>query len=252
MKLFITVNYGTSFLLSNWLNNIREYEPDAVIVVVDNFKNNEERAFVEELGEKSGFHLIKSENVGYGKALNMAINYCLSNFDCSNCIFYAGNMDIKYSKLPKDLEHGKFVYVPIANEGKRNRNPFLTKLQSRVLGLHKLTIKTQSPYILLLVTLIIKFLGVFPSRIWAVHGSLFCFNGLCLSDNEDVFNANSFLYSEELEFASYMEKNKCEFVNSSIQYEHDAHAATSELINSKRSFLKVWKPSFENWIKRWK
>lgn len=252
MKVFLTVNYGTSSLLSDWVSNIREQVSDPIIVVVDNFKNNEERSKAKHICTSQDVYFVESTNQGYGNSLNLGIKYCKENFTLKNAVFFAGNMDIKYLNIPYHLPRGEFVYIPKALEGKRNRNPFLTRLQSVALPLHKLTIKLDSVYFLLFVTTIIKLLGYIPSKLWAVHGSLFCFHSECLHESEEIFNSDSFLYSEELEFASYVEKYLCQFVDSDITYQHDAHAATGDVISSKRAFLNMWKPSFLNWIKRWK
>lgn len=250
MKCFISVNYGTSALINEWVANIRGFEPSALILIVDNFKSKEERENIKDLSSKLDFILLESDNVGYGRALNLAIKYCRNLTSDSDIIYFAGNLDIKYISIPAVFPSGKFIYQAKACERKRDRNPFLTRLQKKALFLHLLTLKTNSPIVLLFVTSILKLLGMVRSKIWTVHGSLFCFNEKCLSDME-VFNEKSFLYSEELEFGSYMELHHCEFIKVDLSYSHDAHVATGALINSKRKFIQVWRPSFINWMVRW-
>lgn len=250
MKCFISVNYGTSALINEWVENIKNFEPSALILIVDNFKSKEERERVQLLSSKLGFILLESDNIGYGRALNLAIRYCGSLASDSEKIYFAGNLDIKYMSVPAVFPSGKFIYQAKALEGDRDRNPFLTRLQKKGLFLHVLTLKTNSPIVLIFVTSILKLLGMVKSKVWTVHGSLFCFNEKCLSDMK-VFNENSFLYSEELEFGSYMELHHCEFIKVDLSYRHDAHVATGALINSKRKFIQVWRPSFINWMVRW-
>jgi hypothetical protein len=221
-----------------------------MLVVVDNFKDTKERNKVTQLCSALKIVLIESDNIGYGRALNKAIEFCLKDSQDKECIIFAGNLDIAYKNIPSSLPSGKLVYVPLALEENRNRNPFLTRLQRRSLSLHKMTLITKSTIILMCVVLLIKFLGKFPSPIWTLHGSLFVFNSKCIC-HDDVFNNDSFLYSEELEFGSYMEKHNSEYILSEIVYEHSAHAATSDLIKSRIDFTKTWIPSFQNWISRW-
>ena len=80
---------------------------------------------------------------------------------------------------------------------------------------------------------------------------MFSFNLKSLQ-SENLFNADTFLYSEELEFGSYMERAGVKFIDTEIKYVHTAHAATSKIINSRNDFLRLWKSSFNNWITRWK
>lgn len=251
MFVFISVNYGTCELIQGWVKNVRSFVPDAYFIIVDNFKSQDERLMVRELSRELSFILLEADNIGYGRALNLAISYAKKQLSSSEKIFFAGNLDIKYSSIPMDFPSGKYVYQPRAYEGLRNRNPFLTRLQKKWLFLHFFTLKTNSPYALLFVTSCLKILGFIKSKVWTVHGSLFCFNEQCLYD-ENIFNEKSFLYSEELEFGSYMEMNKCEFISSPLEYYHEAHVATSGLICSKEKFIEIWRPSFINWMGRWK
>lgn len=251
MRYFIAVNYGTSDLIESWVSSIRKASQNFSIVLVDNFKNQGERDVVRVLREKLGFNLIELENVGYGQALNKAIDFCLADAQAHDFIVFAGNLDIAYESLPDDLPEGRFVYVAQAMEGERNRNPFLTKMQRRVVGFHRLSLLTNSLFVWMAVILVTKIVGKIPSKIWTVHGSLFIFSSKCIDKNREMFNAQSFLYSEELEFGSYMESKGAKFIDVDIVYRHAAHAATGSVVASRREFMSLWVPSFRNWVKRW-
>jgi len=251
LNIFITVNYGSSALLVQWAKNIRMQCSDTVLIVVDNFKNENERLKVINITKLYDIILIESDNIGYGAALNKGISYAMDRFSEKNLIFFAGNLDIIYKNIPKKYPIGRYVYIPIIKEGKRNRNPFLTKLQKKILPIYRIAGLTQSLYVYYLVVIINKIIGLIPYKIWAIHGSLFCFNSLAIKEYKNIFNDNSFLYVEELEFASYMESNNIEFINSNIEIEHHAHISTKDIIAKRKIYLSIWWSSYKNWLIRW-
>jgi len=199
---------------------------------------------------KYEFILLESENIGYGSALNLAIEYCQSEFHYISYIF-GGNLDITYHRLPNRLPDSKCVLIPTVLEKKRNRNPFLSKLQYKSVLLHKKNIVNVNSIIFKLITVFTRFLGIFPSPIWAVHGSLFCFHIGSLKAAEKIFNENSFLYCEEMEFASFMHEKGIEFIESEVVCVHESHAATAEVVFETNSFQQFWKVSYKNWMERW-
>jgi GT2 family glycosyltransferase len=250
---FIGVNYGTSNLIIEWANNIRSFKKNALLIIVDNFKNESERCNIKKITIDNNIILIESDNVGYGQGLNKAIQYCIDLEKENEFIVFAGNLDIKYVSLPSILPSGKYVYIPLVKEStKNNLNPFLTYAQSKVLPMYMLVGYTKSIVLLYLIVIINKIISKFPSRIWTIHGSLFCFNSRCIKKNEPIFNENSFLYCEEIEFGSYMESHQVEFFLSDIEILHSEHVATSDLITSKQKFIEIWWPSFLSWYRKWK
>jgi len=249
---FITVNYNTSSLIDNWIDNIREHAINSEIVIVDNYSTEEELQNVVEICIKKSVHLIESSNVGYGRGLNKAIKYSIEKENNVAFNIYAGNLDVSFSNIPTDLPSGKYVYIPEIKEKNRlNRNPFLTELQKYILPLYYLSGFLQSSLLLSMTTGVNKLVGYFPSKIWAIHGSMFCFNSTILQE-KTIFNDNSFLYCEELEFASFIESNNIKYITTNIRLEHFGQVATGNINTSKKKFLKLWWPSFENWSNRWK
>ena len=249
IKIFIAINYGSSSLIPNWVESIRRCTDDARIIIVDNFKDGIERNKVQNTCAKFDIELIELDNIGYGAALNFAINHSLIKYGEAELVFIAGNLDVIFTEIG-EFESGKYVYIPKAFEGKRNRNPFLTLLQKRLLFLHFFTLKSMSPLVLFFVTAVLKIAGRLPSKVWAVHGSVFCFNSKIISDKK-IFNPNTFLYSEELEFASYCDSVKAKRINVGMSYDHLGHVSTSKIIKNNQAFLRYWKPSFLNWRSRW-
>jgi glycosyltransferase involved in cell wall biosynthesis len=250
--IFVGVNYGTSDLIQKWHASIVSQTAMYEIYLVDNYSTTEERSAVIKICEELNIELITLHNVGYGRALNESFEILKDRYHVgeSFCVL-AGNIDIRFIALPKKLPVGNYIFVPSAMEGRRNRNPFLTVGQKRFLFLHKLTLRTNSTFVMLGVVSVLKLVGFFPSRTWAVHGSLFCFN-ISVLRHGVIFNENTFLYSEELEFGSYVELiSRSKYLDSDIKYEHIPHAATSKIISSKTDFINIWKPGFNNWLERW-
>ncbi len=248
---FVAVNYGTSSLIEHWIESIHNcYNGEIFVIIVDNYKDNNERQKTIALSEKIHFTLIESENKGYGAGLNQGISYAARHIK-GKVIMFCGNMDLIYTKIPR-LKSGDIIHIPKVLEGKRDRNPFLTNLQRKFTPMYHIAGRTKSPILYYIVISINKLLGVFPSKIWAVHGSLFCFDLLLIDQDLEVFNNKSFLYGEELEFASYMESRNAIFLKSEITVKHASHVCTQDINNSIKLFLDVWYPSFKNWANRWK
>lgn len=253
MIYFLAVNYGTSYLIEEWVANIRNVYSNNTIVLVDNFKSEEERKKTIDICNKVNIDLILSDNIGYGRGLNKAIEYCFEKEKNKNFYIFAGNLDIEYVHIPDKLPKGKYVYVPIVEESiKKNRNPFLTKIQKNIFPIYYLAGYFKSIPLLYFAIAVNKVFSKIPSQIWAVHGSLFCFNSSCVENDKLLFNEKSFLYCEELEFASYMEHARVDFLNKKIKIIHKENAATGEINTSKKSFFKLWWPSYKNWYTRWK
>ena len=136
MYIFITVNYNSSDLIIPWAESIRKQCCNSKLLVIDNFYNDIERMKVIDVTKELNILLIESENDGYGAALNRGIAYAMENFVTENSVFFAGNLDICYKNIPNTVPSGKYAYVPIVREGKRNRNPFLTTLQKNILPVY--------------------------------------------------------------------------------------------------------------------
>jgi hypothetical protein len=102
---------------------------------------------------------------------------------------------------------------------------------------------------LLLVVFTSKILGIFPSRFYARHGSLFAFTGDLL--HKDISNNEIFLYSEKLEFSEYVNRERVQFSPSEIVYRHAGKASTGNFFVSGKSKLVSWVISYDNWCRRW-
>lgn len=248
--LFGAVNYGTSNLISQWAVSARKASPGALLVLVDNFSTEKELNAAKKLANDHGIILIESDNCGYGTSLNKIVSYCKARFPTetdSPKVLLLGNLDVSFNRVEFDDNRKHFACLASGVERGCQLNPFLTVLQKRFLFMHKIAIFFNSPLILLLSTVLIKALGIFKSPPWTMHGSLFCISYDSIT-GEKIFNDKSFLYSEELEFGSYLERNNIPLVWSGIEYQHIANVSTSKIIRGHREFFNYWWPSFNNWL----
>ena len=68
----------------------------------------------------------------------------------------------------------------------------------------------------------------------------FVFHSSCIDINKEIFNNNSLLYCEELEFASYMQYRDVEIISSEVSINHIGQVSTNQVNSSKKKFLKLW------------
>lgn len=249
---FISVNYNSCESALLWLKSIRKLDPRGEVIIVDNYYSEDERRRMQAISDEHKIVLLTAENIGYGRALNAAFEYLkVKQIPVEDIVIFAGNLDVKFTSIAMKKQHFPSAYVPTVNERNRNRNPFLTTFQRRLLGLHRLSLLSGNRYVFMSVILLLKLARLVPSKIWAVHGSMFIFDGEVLN-NGRMFNEETFLYSEELEFASYLQYNSIPLVDCDVAYEHVGGVATSAIVSSISDFMQIWKPSFINWLNRWR
>ena len=252
MNYFIAVNYNTSCLIEGWASSIRRNCANSKLILIDNYFSDEERAETIKICVALSIDLVTSKNVGYGAALNEGMSVILNNHNGGPGIIFAGNLDLEYLHIQPSLPEGNFIYVPKVEEvAKQNRNPFLTRVQKHFLWTYKFAARYNSVVLYFLAVAINKLLGFIPSKIWAVHGSLFCFNLKSISLECLPFDTRSFLYGEELEFASFMEMQGAEFVDTNVAVRHISHVATKAITKRQKDFLLLWAPSYNNWYRKW-
>ncbi|MDA7852936.1 hypothetical protein N9A71_05240 [Porticoccaceae bacterium] len=250
--IFIAVNYGTSELIDPWYHSIQLcFKQQCTLILVDNFSSDCERERVRKCCKALNVILIENANTGYGSALNLAYGWVLDKVDMlSEKLIFSGNLDIEYISIGSKLPGETAVFMPFLESKKKgDQNPFLTHFQKNVFPLFTLAAKFKSRNLLLLALLTSKILGIFPSRFYACHGSLFAFTGDLLSKH--IFNNESFLYCEELEFAEYVNRKGVQFSPSEIFYRHTGKVSTGSFFVSKKSKFMNWVISYNNWCRRW-
>ena len=195
------------------------------------------------------WHIV--HNSGYGNALNFGLTLAgketVTDFD----YILIGNVDVFPVTLSPTRVDDHEVPMLKVNEAGRERNPFLTYLQSRFLW-------TMRPFLLLnrpgLVTAhiaIIKLLGLVPSRPWSCHGSMFCFTKQLLRSCDRPFNRASMLYCEELFYGAALGRAGIRLVPSEMVVEHIGGVSTGPVVQGKRErFFEFWKRSAAEFLGR--
>lgn len=193
------------------------------------------------------------KNNGYGNAMNALVDFIRSDkITQDNAFDYLliGNIDVFPISINIPTFIKDFSKIPMINviENNQNRNPFLTKFQKKYLFLYKLPLIFNSIPLLYVTIFVFKFLGLFKSEPWSVHGSFFCLNDKMIISNLKFFN-KSFLYCEELFYARNIEKLNIKLIESEINVKHIGGASTNLVINNNRKiFFKYWKESMREYF----
>jgi GT2 family glycosyltransferase len=249
----VAVNYGTPELISHWAASIRQDQENAQLVVVDNFHSEASRERAQTICRDERIELVESTNVGYGQGLNIGIAklICSKTIDDTDLVIF-GNIDLQVKAPAAVTTSESRSFLPKVLQGGKDRNPFLTKLQSRFLWVYDVVAATQSPIALRIAAGIIKLLGLLPSAPYATHGSLFVLNGAALKNiSHPIFNPKTFLYCEEMDFAEALRHAKIPLSPCSIEVIHIGRVSTGAITKTKREFIGVWVSGWRNWRERW-
>ena len=255
MKIIVAaIEYNTPNLIDLFINEWVNVECVVKIYIGSTTLNKSSSQFqLFNIVNNIEIYYIDLLNNGYGVALDTLINLIKVDieFDFNDINYlFIGNIDVYPIKIDVPDYLNDQSKVPIINiiENGRNRNPFLSILQKRFIFLFKLPLIFNSFKVLLCIILIMKFLKLFKSKPWSVHGAFFCFNMNMLKVDKPFFN-NSFLYCEELFFARNLENLNIELVKSEISVNHIGGVSTTYIISSKnQSFFKFWKQSMKEYF----
>ena len=245
--LLVGVNFASQNILQKYLKKWAALSSVTHIIIVDCYSSKQELERVKEVcSSMDRCSLIPMDNVGYGSALNVGLDKVISLADefklNNNELVLFGNIDV----FPSSIKTGYLDLntVPLINilENGRQRNPFLTMFQSRLLWITKLASKYNSSLLLRVWRAIYRVTKLLPSKnSYAVHGALF---GLQISQIRlcgPIFDSRVFLYCEELFFARAIQKAGLKFAKSDIYVEHIGSVSTSKTIK------KDWRFFFKNW-----
>lgn len=252
---FLAVNYRTSDKIEGWTNHIRAHNINTDLYVVDSFSDENERERATKICNRLGVKIIYSENFGYGNSLNVGLDIIKKDAvdEMKYAIFIFGNLDVSFLKVSCKSLDTACAFMPKIMEGRRNRNPFMTKLQRKFVWVYWPAAIAKSNILFLIAALFIRIIGKIPSKPYASHGSVLCVNGLALEAiHEPIFNKNSFLYWEEMDFADLLNKYQIPLIESDILVEHSRHASTLNLTKSRKKVTLYWATSWRNWAARYK
>jgi hypothetical protein len=241
--IYLGINYLSSSTLLETVASWSSFKDIKKIYIVDNYSNNLERDEVKKICRKFGVFFIESPNVGYGAALNYGLDIILkSNRGLSYVVFF-GNIDVYPKKINLSSVNEDFIPVLNIEESGQNKNPFLKNLHLYFLFIPCLAARWESKAILMLWMIFKKVIDFFPGTTKAVHGSLFGLTDKQLSQLMPIFNAQVFLYCEELFFMSSVKKANFKFKKTDNDFIHIGSVSTNKTIKLDKERY------FKNWVK---
>jgi GT2 family glycosyltransferase len=247
VNIFVAVNYDTSNLVGFFIDSIKKLTKNYIIVIVDNFSNEKCRSDTKKFAEENIF-ILENENVGYGKGLNDGVLFSRSKVKSTNSRFYLSNIDIEYQKISSKSFNPSISLIPLINNKQKK---FISINQKHFLGIHFIKFLRGNVLLFYIKVLLLKTIAIIPSKEWTIHGSCFVLD-FSASYSETIFNKDSFLYSEELEFGSYLGYNEIKLNLSEISYKHIGSASIEKSFNTLKNKLVLFENSLDNWKKRWK
>jgi GT2 family glycosyltransferase len=242
--IYLGVNYLSSEELEENLSRWRAFKEIDAIFIVDNYSTIQERDLVRCICEKYEACLIEKLNIGYGAALNCGLDVVAELHKDKSYVVFFGNVDIFPTRL--DLACIEDAYVPMLNinELNVNKNPFLKKIHRYFIFIPCMAAKFESKFLLLIWLVVQKIIHLIPGKPIAVHGSLFCLTSMQLLSLMPIFNADVFLYCEEMFFMRKISRLGLEFKQSENYFMHSGSISTSKTIKlDKKSFFLNWAKS---------
>jgi len=237
----IGVNYHSYVYAREFVRSWSALPQVSHILIADSFSSSQERDRIRGLSVHEKTIIVELDNHGYGSALNAALRIASKIDLVEDSLVLLGNVDVMPISIELDpIQEGQIPQIDVL-EGGRNRNPFLTVFQKKMLFMYKLAAKRKSPFLLAMAVYLNRFLSLFPGETWAVHGSFIALPGTLINKFDSTFSPDVFLYCEELFFAEKVETLGYRFQQYRIAVEHIGSVSTGPAI--KRDKLKL----FKNW-----
>lgn len=248
MMWFVLVNFRSETELKISIQSIELLNTRRRIVVIDN--SSSEKYLGGQLGE---VEYVCSGNIGYGRALNKGLRRIRAEVKETDVVFCM-NADVVIENCGDSVVTAKerFFVPEIRNRRGGYTKGIFLKLPSRYICKAIAETGYQSNFWLFrAVAFVHKLILWLPARVYATHGCCFAFSGKVLAlSTEDIFNENTFLYSEELEYAEFMYRLGVMAKGSNIKISHVGGVSTGvELDRSKKQQL--FYDSMINWKTRW-
>lgn len=241
----VGVNFASSKFAAKFVEEWLRVESVHHIWLVDNFSTKVELDHMRVISKKPRVTLIERKNDGYSAGLMAGLRAVKKKGSRHGLVLF-GNVDV----YPVDVQYASVVddEVPMPQllERGRNRNPFMTLLERRLLWLFIPASFFASRKLRLLASLVIRCVRLWRSNPWTIHGSLFSLPVSSLYKDIDVFPEGLFMYCEELFFGCYLEKNGLKLVGSQIICSHIGGVSTSVYIpKASLSQFKSWKRGYD-------
>lgn len=248
---FGVVNYGTADSVIRYFYSVKSAmrEEKFKFLVCDNFSNPDERVKLDNFKRiHDNFILLYQENIGYGRGLNVILSYITEKYYDQRLRVILSNSDLELNRYVVQNFKERTAYIPVING---RRSLFLNTLQKNILILMKMNIFSEYFLGFLFRTAVLKIFRYCNAQPWTCHGSVFILDYTVSEVFESIFNEDTFLYSEELEFGSYVEFFGYEWSFLDYSFSHRGSESISKTFSSQYSRNKLYHDSFRNWVKRW-
>ena len=249
---FIVVNYRTWSHVISCVESIVKHSDNSIIVVVDN-SDMEIDAKVASVLRELNVSVIACKNIGYGQAINKGLHHISSVLIEKKLVVHACNADVVFKHVDRyDAREGSLrFYVPRLRSKNRNtKSKFMNMLNRRFTISISRFYYQRVGWVFGVVAALQKVILAMPSRVYTTHGCIFIFDFFPSTRNSLVFNENTFLYSEELEFGEYMLKNGFSAVDCHTTVAHEGSVSISKIYSSSEKRA-LFFASLTNWRKRW-
>lgn len=245
----VGVNYASSATVAVFCQRWAACPEVRSITIVDCFSSAGERQLVRDAAAPYAAAVVEVDNLGYGNGLQAGLACCLESAE-DNDVIVAGNVDVFPQRLGPVPQSGS-VFMPNIYEGARNRNPFLTRMQKRLLWLYRPALVLQMPWLVRVAALVVRAVGRVPASAWAVHGSVFVFRAAAYRRYGPIFPSDIFLYCEELFFASWLDRHQLAIHAVGWDLEHQGGVSTKAFYAgmARKQFMH-WSASFRAYLQQ--
>lgn len=248
MKLIISiVNYNCASeikeTLDSFIDKLEEF--DTEFIVVDNFHSDASLEQITKLSKEYGFVLLKSSNLGYGYAHNLAFAFAKQNkqFD----FYIVSNPDIevvRFDGLVRYLDTESIIAPSIITVDGIMQNPFVAYRSGFGLWLwylhHRFSI-----YLFWAVASIYnkiwnRYIRLFErKKIYAPHGAFIILSRFACLKFSELFDSNVFLFGEEFVFGEKSYRYNIPIIyDSEVEVFHVHEVSTGKINANKQQELR--------------
>ena len=250
---YIVVNYKTYNECQACILSILKVEKYPIIIVINNIEKCDFETFkkyhFEKFCQEKNIIIKSIFNIGYGRALNHGIEISKIINRKINYYFLM-NADVEIIEIPKMSDCSGDALIPIIINGTvLKKTIFMNMLNRRftiLIARHKILKNNITFFLIIAIQKIIIYI---KSKPYTTHGSLFIIKSKFIDDN--LFNSNTFLYSEELEFGEYLLRRKLVLKESKIIYRHIGSASIKFEYPKLTNKIPLFRDSLNNWFSRW-
>jgi|GEM_PF-2432759 Predicted glycosyltransferases len=248
VKLLISiVNYNCASevkkTLDSFIDKLKDF--DVEFIVVDNFFSNSSLDQITKLSKEYGFILLKSENLGFGHAHNLAFSFAKENrqFD----FYIISNPDIEIISLDglKSYMGTESIIAPsIVTINGVLQNPYVAYRSWVGLRLWYIHHRYSSYLFWAVASMYNKICNRYVrcfvrKQIYAPHGAFIILSRAACAKFSELFDSSVFLFGEEFVFAEKCYRNSIPiFYDREIQVFHVHEVSTGKIDADKQQQLR--------------